>query len=94
MTDGSLRRPVAIVAGVAGVLGATGAVYRMTRPALPQVPLTAAESPSAAPDDAPGDWCAPGFEPIRGNACFARDGSTAAAQLIVYLHGRYARRGG
>jgi predicted esterase len=91
MTDGSLRRQVAVIAGVAVALGAGGALYRVTRRTVPEAPLTAAVNPSAQPDDAPGDWCAPGFEPIRGHACFARDRTNSAAPLIVYLHGRYAR---
>lgn len=91
MTDGSLPTRVAVIAGAAVALGAGGVLYRMTRRAIPEVPLTAAQSPSAQPDDAPGDWCAPGFEPIRGHACFARDRTNSPAPLIVYLHGRYAR---
>jgi predicted esterase len=91
MTDSSLRRQVAVIVGVAIALGAGGVLYRVTRRTVPEAPLTAAVSPSAQPDDAPGDWCAPGFEPIRGHACFARDGTNSVAPLIVYLHGRYAR---
>ena len=91
MTDGSLRRQVAVIVGVAIALGAGGVLYRMTRRTVPESPLTAAVSPSAQPGDAPGDWCAPGFEPLRGHACFARDSTNSAAPLIVYLHGRYAR---
>lgn len=91
MRDGSLRRPVAVVAGVAGVLGTADAVYHATRHALAEAPLTPVQSPSAEPDDAPGDWCPPGFEPIRGHACFARKDGAAPVPLVVYLHGRYAR---
>jgi predicted esterase len=41
-------------------------------------------------DDGPADWCAPGFEPIEGGACFA-NAATSPAPLLIYLHGRYAR---
>jgi predicted esterase len=90
MTEQSLRGPAAVFVCVACAVGA-GVVYRLTRRPAPEAPLTAAASPSAEPDDAPGDWCAPGFEPIRGHACFARDATTSPAPLIVYLHGRYPR---
>jgi predicted esterase len=80
-----------VFTSVACALGVGAAVYLTTRRVVPHVPLTAAVSPSAEAEDAPGEWCAPGFEPLRGHACFARDGTTSAAPLIVYLHGRYAR---
>jgi predicted esterase len=84
---------VAVIAGVACALGVGGVVYHTTRRVVPEVPLTAAAGPSAGADDAPAEWCAPGFEPIRGHACFARDGTKSSAPLILYLHGRYARDG-
>ena len=86
-----MGRPVVVLAGVAAVVGAGGTIYCLTRHAPAEVPLTAAVTPSAEPEDAPTDWCAPGFEPIRGHACFARGPSTSAAPLVLYLHGRYAR---
>jgi predicted esterase len=70
-------------------LATAGLVYRVERHPVPQEPLTAAVTPAPEPDEGPADWCAPGFEPIRG-ACFAR-ASSSPAPLVVYLHGRYAR---
>jgi predicted esterase len=42
------------------------------------------------PDAPIADWCAPGFEPLPGGACFAAS-QGSVQPLIVYLHGRYAR---
>jgi predicted esterase len=48
--------------------------------------------PAAAPGLDVADWCAPGFEAIRGGGCLAvPSGAPAFVPLIVYLHGRYAR---
>ncbi len=38
------------------------------------------------------DWCAPDYGPIPGGGCLAIDATAPGAQqLVVYLHGRYAR---
>ncbi len=73
------------------VVGAGTVLWRRTaRPAEAAGPPSVDEDAEAA-DEPPADWCAPGFEPIRGGACFAAAGATAEAPLVVYLHGRYAR---
>jgi predicted esterase len=82
---------VAVLVGTGCALGAGLAVYRRVR-GVTDAPLVAARFSTAAdPDDVAADWCAPGFEPIRGGACFASGAATSEAPLIVYLHGRYAR---
>jgi predicted esterase len=48
--------------------------------------------PAAAPELEAADWCAPGFEAIRGAGCLAvPSAAPAVVPLVVYLHGRYAR---
>jgi predicted esterase len=84
-------RLIAVFVGATFTLGAGVVLYRQPWATSTEMPLTGAVSTaSAAPDDPPADWCAPGFEPIRGGGCFASS-TTKAAPLIVYLHGRYAR---
>jgi predicted esterase len=83
---------VAVLVGAGCALGAGVAVYRRVQRRATDAPLVAARIPTAVdPDDVAADWCAPGFEPIRGGACFASGAAKSAAPLIVYLHGRYAR---
>ncbi len=81
---------VAALVGAGFALAAGGALYRKARGTAPTVPFLSAASATSEPDDSLPAWCASGFEPIRGNACFA-PASARSAPLIVYLHGRYAR---
>ncbi len=90
VSPGPKHQRLLLTLGVAFAFGAAGLVYRMTRHPLPGQPLTAAVSPSAQADEGVADWCAPGFEPIQGGACFART-AASPAPLLIYLHGRYAR---
>ena len=55
------------------------------------MPFLSAASATSEPDDSLPSWCASGFEPIRGNACFAPASPGSPTPLIIYLHGRYAR---
>ncbi len=93
MRDWTLRGRLATVLVGAGCTLCAGVVlYRRARRPATEVPLASAGgSATAGADDAPADWCAPGFEPIRGGACFASPDATSVAPLIVYLHGRYSR---
>jgi predicted esterase len=52
--------------------------------------LDTVDSPESL-DEAPADWCAPGFHPVAGGGCLAMRPDRDAQPLIVYLHGRYAR---
>ncbi len=77
--------------GCTVVAGALLYCYCRTPRAVAEVPLVgAASSATGVADDPPADWCAPGFEPIRGGGCFA-PASRSVAPLVVYLHGRYSR---
>jgi predicted esterase len=83
---------VAAFVAAACSLGACVVLYRRAQRAVIEMPVVAATSSAAGGlDDPPADWCAPGFEPIRGAGCFASPGGKPSAPLIVYLHGRYAR---
>jgi predicted esterase len=74
-------------------LGAAGAAvillrHRVPDPA-PTQDMAVASEPAPEP---PPDWCAPGFDPIAGDGCFAASAANRAPRpLLVYLHGRYAR---
>ena len=58
---------VAVLVGTGCALGAGLAVYRRVQRGVTDAPLVAARFSTAAdPDDVAADWCAPGFEPIRG----------------------------
>ncbi len=61
-------------------------------PFHPVPPIAAAPiATEAGLEDPLADWCAPGFEPIHGDACLASVSGKPSASLVVYLHGRYAR---
>lgn len=53
--------------------------------------LPLATGAATVPDVPAADWCAPGFDPIAGGACFAMPANQAPSPLVVYLHGRYSR---
>jgi predicted esterase len=80
---------VAVTAAVGAVIAVAAVAMRRPSvmyglPAAPPVP-TAADVPAA-------DWCAPGFDPIPGGACFAvPPANQVPSSLVVYLHGRYSR---
>ena len=82
---------IAVVVGSACALAAGAVLYERVNGTASNAPVGAAPiATEAGPDDPVADWCAPGFEPIRGNACLAFV-SGKPAPLVVYLHGRYAR---
>lgn len=92
MTDRSSRVLSILVLALAGGALAGGlALYRRARGRVTDVPASVTTDSTGGRDDAPADWCAPGFEPIRGGGCFASAGGSPDAPLVVYLHGRYAR---
>ena len=81
---------VFVVSGCA--LGAGVVLYEKANGTLAEAPIAAAPiATEAGPEDPVADWCAPGFEPIRGSACLASTSGRPSAPLVVYLHGRYAR---
>jgi predicted esterase len=80
-----------VLALAGGALGGGVALYQRAHRPVSDVPVAVATDSTGGRDDPPADWCAPGFEPLRGGACFASAGANREAPLIVYLHGRYAR---
>ncbi len=76
----------------AGALGAGVVLYEKAHGTGTNAPVAAVPIATEAGSEEPAaDWCAPGFEPIRGNACLASVSGKPSVPLIVYLHGRYAR---
>jgi predicted esterase len=81
---------VFVVSGCA--LGTGVVLYEKANGTVADTPIAGAPiATEAGPEDLVADWCAPGFEPIRGNACLASGPGKPSAPLVVYLHGRYAR---
>lgn len=82
-------RIAVLTAAVAAAAVATALAMR--RPRVEEVPTVAARV--VTPAEVPAaDWCAPGFDPIPGGACFAMPPThQVPSSLIVYLHGRYSR---
>ncbi len=81
---------VFVVSGCA--LGAGVVLYEKANGTPADAPIAAAPiATEAGLEDPLADWCAPGFEPIHGDACLASVSGKPSASLVVYLHGRYAR---
>jgi poly(3-hydroxybutyrate) depolymerase len=83
-------------AGIAvALIAGAGVAIAVARLALRQPSVRdalAVATPIADVPDVPtADWCAPGFDPIAGGACFAMPANQAPSPLVVYLHGRYSR---
>jgi dienelactone hydrolase len=69
---------------------ALGAAFSAFRQRTTAAALATMQAPALG--DLPADWCAPGFEAVPGGGCLAIPSTPrAAARLVVYLHGRYAR---
>jgi predicted esterase len=85
--SGRISVVVAAVLGIAVI----AAVLTRRRPVISQS-VPSAPASLAVADVPEADWCAAGFEPIPGGACFAAPAATPAPpRLLIYLHGRYAR---
>jgi predicted esterase len=83
----SLRALAVGLAAGACVLGVAFSLWRQRT-----ADATASGLAPAASNLEVADWCAPGFEAVRGGGCLAvPSAAPAVVPLVVYLHGRYAR---